>query len=222
MIGRLILACAAAAALTIAPAIVEGIYANRWGVAPDMHAAAEQLKKFPRDFGRWTFVRDAEPIADIIVRELRVAGSLSRDYVNRDDGTTVSLLLMVGESGPLIQHPPYICYANRANQQVGDMTKIHVDTTKPASEFNLLVYRRPQTVTNDRFLVAYSMADGPTWSAPKMPRLEFGGKPILYKVQLLTVLDPSQDSAKGEAVLQKFAEDFCKVFQDRGLPKNGS
>src|SRR6476620_5780354 len=149
MIGRLILACVAAAALTIGPAVVEGIYNGRWGKAPDMNAAAERLKNFPKNFGRWTFAHEGEPVAEVIAKELKLAGSFSRDYVNRDDGTTVSLLLMVGESGPLIQHPPYICYANRANEQVGDMTKIIVDKTKPASEFNLLVYRRPQTVTND-------------------------------------------------------------------------
>jgi len=33
MIGRLILACVAAAALTIGPAVVEGIYNGRWGKA---------------------------------------------------------------------------------------------------------------------------------------------------------------------------------------------
>jgi hypothetical protein len=222
MIGRLTIACIAAAALTVAPAIIEGLYNNRWGVAPNMDAAAEQLKKMPRDFGHWTFVRDGEPVSDMVKEALALAGSLSRDYVNREDGTNVSLLLMVGESGPLMRHPPNICYANRANQQVGEMTKFHVDTTKPASEFNLLVYRRPQALTNDRFLVAYSMAVGPKWSAPTMPRLEFGGAPLLYKVQMLTVLDPSQDTEKGIATLQKFADEFCSVFQERVVSKDGS
>lgn len=216
MIGRLVFACVLIAGLTIGPAIVEGIYSNRWGIAPDMTAAADQLKSFPRDFGPWRYTQDGEPVSEMVSKALALAGYVSRGYVNREDGTTVSLLLMVGESGPLLRHPPYICYANRANEQVGPMTKLRADTTTPASEFNLLVYRRPQTLTNDRFLVAYGMTTGSAgsaWSAPQMPRVEFGGAPLLYKVQLLTLLDPSQDSEKGSAQLQKFAADFCTAFQ---------
>jgi hypothetical protein len=209
----MIMACVAAAALTVAPAIVEGIYSNRWGNPPDMAAAAEQLKNFPREFGSWRYLEDGEPVSDMVSNALALSGYVSRTYVNRDDGSTVMLLLMVGQSGPLLRHPPYICYANRANEQVGEMTKLPVDTTDPPSEFNLLVYRRPQTLTNDRFLVAYSMTTDTIWSAPQMPRLEFGGAPLLYKVQLLTLLDPSQETEKGSAELQKFAADFCTVFQ---------
>ncbi len=108
-------------------------------------------------------------------------GMSGASYTNRDDGTAVSLLLMVGDSGPLIRHPPYICYANRANEQIGEMTKIRVDTTKPASEFNLLVYRRPQSLTNDRFLVAYSMSVGPIWSAQKCLVSSLAARPFFTK-----------------------------------------
>ncbi len=210
---RLALACAAAAALTIAPAILEGRYANRWGDPPNLAAAAEQLKEFPREFGAWKYVGDGDPVSEAVCRELGLAGYVSRSYAHRENGSVMSLLLMVGQSGPLIRHPPYICYANRANEQLGDMTAFQVETTKPASQFNLLEYRRPQSLTNDRFLVAYSMAAGSTWSAPRMPRVAFGGAPKLYKVQLLTLLDPSQDREKGAALLRSFADDFCAAFQ---------
>ena len=213
MRGRLALACAAAAALTIAPAILEGLYANRWGNPPDFAAAADQLKGFPQEFGAWKFVSDGDPVSEYVARELGLAGYISRSYAHRENGSVVSLLLMVGQSGPLLRHPPNVCYANRANEQVGEMTTFHVETTKPASQFNLLEYRRPQSLTNDRFLVAYSMAASPTWSAPRMPRVEFGGAKKLYKVQLLTLLDPSQDHEKGAAILQGFAADFCAAFQ---------
>lgn len=218
MSWRLTLACVLAVTFTIVPAIIEGIYSNRWGNHPDMRAAAEQLEHFPKEFGSWSYVREGEPVAEMVSKALSLAGYVSRSYTSREDGTVVSLLLMVGDSGPLIRHPPNICYANRANEQIGEMTKIRVDTTKPSSEFNLLVYRRPQSLTNDRFLVAYSMSVGPIWSAPKMPRLEFGGAPLLYKVQLLTMLDPSQDTEKGSAELQKFASDFCTAFQKHLQP----
>jgi len=215
MSARLIFACILAVVLTVGPAVVEGMYTNRWGTPPDMTAAAARLKDFPREFGPWRYAREGEPVSDMVARELSLAGYISTSYTHRDDGTMVTLLLMVGDSGPLLRHPPNICYANRANEQVGEMTKFQVDATDPPSEFNLLVYRRPQSLTNDRFLVAFSMATGPVWKAPKMPRIEFGGAPLLYKVQLLTLLDPSQDTEKGAALLRTFAADFCTAFQQQ-------
>ena len=71
------------------------------------------------------------------------------------------------------------------------MTKLQVSTTNPAGEFNLLEYKRARSVTNDRFLVAYGLATDAIWKVPAMPRIEFGAAPLLYKVQLLTALDPS-------------------------------
>ena len=173
MIWRLTIACTLATVLTIAPAIVEGIYNNRWGTVPDMSAAAEQLKQFPKQFGHWTLAQEGEPVSDTVSAELSLAGYVSRDYVNRENGAHASLLLMVGESGPLLRHPPNICYANRANEQVGEITKLQVKSTNPTSDFNLLVYKRPHALTNDRFLVAYSMPVGPEWSAPYTWRVKF-------------------------------------------------
>ncbi len=218
MSWRLTLACLAVAVLTIAPAIFEGLYVNRWGTPTNMAAAAENIKQFPREFGEWKIESDGDPLSDDVCRALGLAGYVSRTYTNRSNGAVVNLLLMVGQSGPLLRHPPYICYANRANEQVGDMTTFHVDSTTPKSEFNLLEYKRPQTLTNDRFLVAYSMATGPDWSVPELPRVKFGGAPMLYKVQMLTSLDPSQQDKKGVDLLKRFAADFCAEFQ-KHLPR---
>jgi len=159
---------------------------------------------------------------ELVYKELALSGYVSRTYASRENGTRVSLLLMVGESGPLVRHPPYICYANRANQQVGDMTIFQVDATKPPSEFNLLEYKRPDTITNDRFLVAYSMATDAIWKAPKLPRVEFGGAPLLYKVQILVALDPSQTRENAEAILKQFAKSFCTVFAQHVQPQQKS
>jgi hypothetical protein len=204
---------ALAAALTIGPALLAGHYFNRWGAATDFQTAAEQVQKFPEEFGRWKTEREGEPLSDFVCQELGVAGYVSRQFVNRDNGASVNLLLMVGQSGPLLRHPPNICYANRANRQVGDMTKFKVETPEANSEFTAIEYEPPNSVMNDRFLVAYAMSVGTEWSVPRHPRLEFGGSPKLYKVQLLSPLSSSKDRAKGISTLQQFATDFCAAFQ---------
>jgi uncharacterized protein DUF3485 len=212
MSKQLLLALIAVAALTIVPALIEGQYANRWGTPPDLKGASERVGSFPREFGPWTYVADGEPLRPGVCRELGVEGYISRDYKNRTSGTLVRVLLIVGQSGPLLRHPPYVCYANMANEQIGDMTKLQVTTTTPAGEFNLLEYKQAGTVTNERFLVAYGLATDAIWKVPAMPRIEFGAAPLLYKVQLLTGLDPSQSREVGTELLKQFADDFSAAF----------
>jgi Protein of unknown function (DUF3485) len=210
---RLILALTAVAALTVVPALIEGQYVNRWGTPPDLEGASQRVEKFPREFGPWTFAEEGDPLHPEVCRELGIEGYITRAYKNRNSGAVVRVLLMVGQSGPLLRHPPYICYANMANEQIGEMIKIQATTTTPAGEFNLLEYKRARTVTNDRFLVAYGLATDAIWKVPAMPRIEFGAAPLLYKVQLLTALDPSQSREVGAALLKQFANDFSAAFQ---------
>jgi hypothetical protein len=213
MIARLALACVAAAALTIAPALIEGKYLNRWGKPADMLSAAKQVEGFPREFGAWRFQSEGDQLAPMVTRELALSGYLTRSYVHRDRGDVVNVLLMVGQPGPLVRHPPNICYTNRANEQIGATTKFEVKSTTPPSEFSLLEFKRPDSVVNDRFLVAYALATGPVWEVPALPRLEFGASPLLYKVQFLQTLNPEQSKDSGAATLQQFANDFCAAFQ---------
>src|SRR5215212_3836316 len=226
MSKRLILALTAVAALTIVPALIEGHYVNRWGTPPDLEGASQRVEKFPREFGSWTFVENGDPLHPEVCRELGIEGYMTRTYKNRNSGAVVRVLLMVGQSGPLLRHPPYICYANMDNEQIGEMTKLEATTTTPPGEFNLLEYKRARTVTNDRFLVAYGLATDAIWKVPAMPRIEFGAAPLLYKVQLLTALDPSQSRDVGAALLQQFANDFSAAFQthvhdaDHGATEN--
>src|SRR4029079_6055780 len=101
---------------------------------PDLEGASERVEKFPREFGSWKFMEDGEPLHSEICRELGIEGYISRAYKNRNSGAVVRVLLMVGQSGPLLRHPPYICYANMANEKLGEMTKIQKTPHTPAGE----------------------------------------------------------------------------------------
>src|SRR6186713_932973 len=106
MTTRLVVALAAAGALTIVPALIEGHYVNRWGTPPDLSGAADKVEHLPKRFGDWTFTKDLDPLHEVAIRELAVAGYVSRSYTRQKDSANVSVLLMVGQSGPLIRHPP--------------------------------------------------------------------------------------------------------------------
>ncbi len=79
MSWRLTFACVLVATFTIVPAIIEGIYSNRWGIRPDMSAAAEQLEHFPKEFGPWSYVREGDPVSDAVSRALSLAGYVWRE-----------------------------------------------------------------------------------------------------------------------------------------------
>src|SRR3954464_6883743 len=145
MYRRRTLARSAMAALAIIPALIEGHYVNRWGTPPDLAGASERVGTFPREFGPWTYLEDGDPLHPEVCRELGIEGYMTRAYKNRNNGAVVRILLMVGQSGPLLRHPPYICYANMANEQIGDMTKLRVSTKNLNGEFNLLEYKRARS-----------------------------------------------------------------------------
>lgn len=212
MKSRLIVAALLIVLLTVVPALIAGQYGKRWGASDDDQAVASQLLKFPTEFGVWRMVAEGEPLSDTVKEELGVASYVSRQYENRENGATVTLLLMVGQSGPLLRHPPNICYANRANRQVGETTTVKTTTAKPESEFTAIEYERPDSVTSDRFVVAYGMTTGTNWAVPKYPRIEFGAAPYLYKVQILAPLKQQQSTNSKVETLEKFANDFSSAF----------
>src|SRR5262245_60704327 len=142
MSKSLILALVGIAVLTIIPALIEGSYVNRWGKPPDLAGASQRVGNFPREFAAWTYAEEGDRLHPEVCRQLGIEGYMSRSYKNRDSGAMVRVLLMVGQSGPLLRHPPYVCYANMANEQIGDMIKFQSAATTPPAEFNLLEYKR--------------------------------------------------------------------------------
>jgi hypothetical protein len=211
-LAKLAIGAAAAVVLTIVPAIVHGRYTHRWGAAVDISPTAERLANLPPKLGAWTLVQEGEPLAENISRALGLAGYASRVYTNQTTGDVVTVLLMVGQSGRLVRHPPDICYASRANSQIGDAESFEVLATEPSSVFKLLEYERSERAAEERFLVAYGLTAGQIWSSPRYPRFAFGAAPYVCKLQMLTSLAPNEDRAVGRARLAAFANDFCPIF----------
>ena len=163
----------------------------------DISATAERLKNLPPQIGAWTLAQEGEPLAENISRALGLAGYSSRVYANQATGDIVTVLLMVGESGRLVRHPPDICYASRSNTQVGDAESLEISTTVPPSVFKLLEYERSGRAAEERFLVAYGLTEGQVWSSRRYPRYTFGAAPYVYKLQMLTSLAPIEDRSAG-------------------------
>ena len=196
--------------LTIGPAIVSGQFTHRWGPPADLSLAAGRLDKLPSEFGTWRLLAESEPLSERISKELGLAGDLGRDYVDRESGAMVGLLLMVGQPGRLIRHPPEICYANRANDRVGDIRNLSLGDS--GSEFSLLEFRRESVGLNEHFLVAYGFTDdGKIWKSPESPRMEYGGEAKLYKAQVISISNGGDDQVTQKAI-ENFLSELVKAF----------
>src|SRR3984957_11520193 len=140
----------AAVMLTAAPALVHGVWSRRWRDPADMAKAARSVEDFPRQFGDWKQHGDDETMPEEAVRELRCAGYINRHYVNQKLGREVTVLLMVGPSGPLVRHPPEICYGNQANellQKPANMAGASPDSQNHT--FRFLRYKNPGAASGE-------------------------------------------------------------------------
>lgn len=210
---KLGLAGLAVVVFTLGPAVLHGSYSGRWGTPPQQSTAAAAIDEFPRQLGEWVAVADGEPLTPRIQKELGVAGYIHRAYRHPDLERTALVLLMVGQPGPLVRHPPDICYGSRANTLL-DEDRVRVPTSgdQPASEFRVLSYE-PNTQLLESFQVAYAFSAGGTWSVPRMPRIAFGGEPLLYKAQVQV---PEQSEVEGDAekAMELLLTEFVAAFNE--------
>jgi hypothetical protein len=210
---------AALVVLTAAPAVAHGLLSQRWRPAADLSTAALNLEAFPRQFTDWKQQGDEEQMPQDAIDELQCAGYFNRRYVNQKLGRDVTVMLMVGPSGPLIRHPPEICYGNRANRLLYDPVTLTVETPDSQSHtVRLLRYKNP-AVASGEFSVCYGWSADGSWSVPDYPRVTYGGAPRLYKLQVLTT-DAVGEHGTLPAATARFLDDFLPLLRDRMLAAN--
>lgn len=219
---RLTLIVAAALALTVVPAVIHGRYTNRWGPSADQVSAARQLERCPKIAGDWETRGKGVEFAPKVVRELQLSGYFGRTYVNRSDGETVSVVVMVGLPGALSRHPPEICYGARANQRIGEPVEVEIsDGDQVQHRLRMLRFREPGPI-GDEFTVCYGFTVDGRWDSPAYPRVRYGGKPLLYKMQVL-FSGVGPDGSVPEPI-EDFLTQFLPVVRDhviRGSAPDG-
>jgi len=217
LVWQLTLSLAAVAILTIAPAFLQGRFANRWEVPGDLVGAADALARFPMQLGPWEAADPAEPLKENEIQELGLAGYVSRYYRHRESGEDVLLLLMVGQPGRLVRHTPDYCYGNRGNTLLDEARlKVAPEAGKPlpqGSEFRVLKYQPESPLRDPPFRVAYGFTTDGTWAVPKLPRLTYGAYPALYKVEIVA-REPAAATGLGELPIEDFVRQFVPAFAD--------
>jgi hypothetical protein len=188
--------------MTVVSGVVYGYYSQRWGPAPDLVASGRHLETLPTQIGDWDLLRQ-EAMSNAVIELLSCSGYVNRQYVNRRTGETISLAITVGPAGPISVHTPEICYSSRAYSIQEPRQPVSLsDQQGDVHSFWKLTFRSNNS-SADQLHVYYGWTTSGLWKAAELPRFEFGGQPILYKLQMSSLVAP---------VAAASSNDPCKDF----------
>ncbi len=196
-------------ALTAASGALAGSIGNRWARPADLVAAGEKIDQTPKEFGDWE-LRSAAPFDELAAEVLQCAGSTKRTYQNRQTGAVVQMALFVGPTGPTSVHTPDVCYTGANYVAESDAKEFQVRPQHGSSGTFWEIAFRSQNLEGGSLRVLFGWNAGGRWVAPKRPRIEFAGSPLLYKLMVVSSVEPGQTSAN--------AGEVCHAFLAQLLP----
>lgn len=193
--------------LTLADGVIHGRLTFRWvGTPSERLRAAELLQELPDRCGDWE-VEQSLPLSDYAVNILQCESHINRIYVNRLTQQRVQVAVILGPFGPTSTHTPDICYTSRDYRIVRQRQRVSVPIEQsPDSQLWVITLRSDQ-LNQDTQRVYYGWSDGGPWEAPGEPRVHFGGRPYLYKLQVAAALDEVAEG-NGPDASQVFLESF--------------
>lgn len=208
----------------IGSGVVHGLWTYRWGKPPDWAAAAQRLEQVPMTIGDW----DAEPF-ELSADQLAGAeaeGHLARRYIDRSNGTVVTVLIVCGRTGAIAVHPPDVCYRGAG-----------YDLSTPPARYPIPdpPHGRPLDFITAKFLksdapvpsglqIFWSWSADGDWKAPRFPRMTFAHFPVLYKLYVIQEsspdTEPLEDSPCVRFIRELIPELETTLFEnkERGEP----
>jgi hypothetical protein len=205
--------------LTLSGGVLYGSYSQRWNAPGKLASAADELRWFPREIGRWKAVEDI-PIEESALEMLECTGYICRRYVNGDTGKSLQLALLIGPPGPIAVHTPEICFSSRAYDIRDERSETSVaDSSAKRHSFWKVDFTTRNAFT-DNLRVYYAWSRCGEWKASASPRFEFAGAPLLYKIQLATYVN-SNVSEEAEDPGRQFLDEFLRYAWTRGESVDG-
>ena len=171
--------------LLVSAGVVHGVWTNRWGLPPDIEAAAARLQDVPATIGEWTSTEVPIDERQLILAE--AVGHLSRRYVRpagNNTTETVHVMVLCGPTGPMSVHPPTVCFTSAGLVQTYPERRAQVlpkDKSQPDTFFET-VFVRSAAASPLTMQTLWSWSPGDRWHAAGNPRIAFARAPFLYKI----------------------------------------
>ncbi|MCC7087144.1 MAG: exosortase-associated EpsI family protein [Pirellulales bacterium] len=205
--------------VTVAAAIHQGHLTNRWGASQRMEAAVPVLQSLPKDLGPWRL--DApDKLPPEVVKTLQCPVYAGGQYSNRETGETVLVSALLGPPGTMSVHRPEICFSAISFPQETDRQRTVILSDGIEHSAWKVQFRDMNSTDGGIMRVYYAWSDDGVWSAAEQPRIAFGTKPFLFKVQVVVRLSEaaaSQASDPGQSFLSEFIPVFRKLIDRHKL-----
>jgi hypothetical protein len=169
---------------------------------PQFDEYRQRVLALPAQLGDWVRLEEDRKLTDSVVNELKCGDAyVWRTYVNRELGGSIDVILLAGPPGPLTAHTPEICYSAAAYELSSSMSyPLAGDGDVPGDTLRR-VQLRATRVSDDDLVVIYGWSDGEGWQAPAWPRLAFGHRQAILKVQLAIAVDRTAGNREYERAL---------------------
>ena len=201
-------------ALLVSAGVVHGVWTNRWGLPPDIEAAAARLQEVPETIGEWTSTEVPIDERQLVLAE--AVGHLSRRYVKTVGTTTeaVNVMVLCGPTGPMSVHPPTVCFTSAGLVQRYPERRMEVlpkGQSQPDTFFET-EFVRTAAASPLTMQTLWSWSPGDQWRAAGNPRFAFARAPFLYKLYVTreTVTRASEEPQPAETADPSIK--FLEVF----------
>jgi hypothetical protein len=172
-----------AGAITLTAAILHGRWTNRWSPPEALSEAGQVLERLPGNFGPWQLVK-TEELSPNVRGILECRDYRQAYYQNHETGEQLLLTLLLGSPGPMSVHTPEVCYTSIDSQAIAPRQRIELPTSGSPDAVWMVQFRELHEAQSGITRVYYAWSDGAGWSADEEPRVTFGGRPFLFKVQV--------------------------------------
>jgi len=200
-----VLAQALAFLLLAVSGVVHGLWTGRWGPSAALEAAA-RCDRVAMTLGDWEGQATVLPPRHLAVAE--IAGYVSRRYVNRGTGQTVSVLLVCGRPGPIAVHAPTVCFEGSGYHMLDNEEKytLQPSTDSGPANFRTVRFQKPG-VAPETLRIFWSWRGRGAWMVPDKPRLTFARSGFLYKLYVVHRLSSADDPLEEDPAL-----DFLRLL----------
>jgi hypothetical protein len=191
----------------LAMGIAQGVVTYRWQTRVDLDATIADMSSIPLHVGDW----DGSSIerGQIEALESERGPELTRRYVNRVDGSAVTVYLLGGPAGPTYAaHSPLSCYPGAGYVAAGSPVRFAFDVKGDSKkqEFFAMNFSKERAAITQHVQLYWAYSGNGDWKAPDYGRLEFAGYRKLFKLYVIREVPSEQALGDDPAVA------FIKAF----------
>ena len=205
--------------ITIYSGISHGTIRHDLGFGIDLTERGERLSNIPHQLFssdgelRWEIEGDRLVMSDDVCQLLECRHYFNANYVSTDRQHRVTVLVLLGPSGPTALHKPERCMPAHNFQLVEGPEEVYVPTSGMGEAKILASNFRSGDLRNSMTRVGYAWTTDGNWCAPEDSRRFFAGEPFLYKIQIYCSKPSDHEWEAVDAV-----SEFASVFIDQANP----